>query len=228
MSLDLLAAKKKKKKRKKDPKYVHEKYKEILKNQKEKDEGKAKAVAWSIYCRYKNPGSPRCSKKPEEYLTKKAYKEEKKYRKKALLTSAVLDQLIEEGLLKSYNMVEEQSSSKYVEGLVAYMWTTGKIPVSLVNLSSEAAILGAISYKIHAEPKPRRLPTKEEKREAYKILRSVFVYLYKDWSTKVWSRVFKVMGSADLLTLSLEMLAIDNKILYATNKTDLIRVLFEE
>ena len=50
--------KKPKKKRKKDPKYVHEKYKEILKGQKSKDEGKAKAVAWSIYCKYKNPNSP--------------------------------------------------------------------------------------------------------------------------------------------------------------------------
>ena len=32
----------KKKKRKKDPKYVQEKYKEVLKGQKSKDEGKAK------------------------------------------------------------------------------------------------------------------------------------------------------------------------------------------
>ena len=65
---------KKKKKRKKDPKYVHEKYKEVLKGQKSKDEGKAKVVAWSIYCKYKNPNSPRCKKTPTSTSqTEKAY-----------------------------------------------------------------------------------------------------------------------------------------------------------
>lgn len=228
MSFDLLAAKKKKK-RKKDPKYVHEKYKEILENQKEKDEGKAKAVAWSIYCKYKNPESPRCSKKPDEYLTKKAYSsdaEKRKYRKKAKLIGAVLDQLVSKGLLKCYDIIEKESSSQYVENLVSYMWTTGKIPVSLVSLSGEAKALGSVSYRIHAEDKPERLPTKEEKREAHKILRSVFIYIYQDWSTDVWSKVIKIIGDSDLTIISLEMLSSDNKIEYAVEYTSLLEMLY--
>ena len=48
------------------PAYVHDKVEEIMEKQKEKDEGKAWAVAWSIYCKYKKPGSPHCKKKKDD------------------------------------------------------------------------------------------------------------------------------------------------------------------
>jgi len=36
------------------------------------DEGAAWAVAWSRYCKYKQPGSPHCTKKPSEYFPGKS------------------------------------------------------------------------------------------------------------------------------------------------------------
>lgn len=33
------------------------------------DEGEAWAVAWSRYCKYKEPGSPHCQRPPSGYLT---------------------------------------------------------------------------------------------------------------------------------------------------------------
>lgn len=228
MVYDLIAAKKKKKKRKKDPKYVHDKYKEILDNQKDKDEGKAKAVAWSIYCKYKNPKSPRCSKKPEEYLTKKAYsspQEESMYRKRAQLVGSILDQFVSETLLKSYDIIEENSSSKYVEELALYMWTRGQIPHSLVSISSEAKILGSISNEIHRETKPSRLPTKEEKREVYKILRKVFISIYKNSSVKVWAKLYNVIGDLNLTIIQLEILSYDNKVNTPSLYSDLLGII---
>lgn len=46
--------------------YVEEGKKEGL------DEGEAWAVAWSRYCKYKEPGSPHCQKPTSEYFKKNA------------------------------------------------------------------------------------------------------------------------------------------------------------
>jgi len=49
---------------------IPDKVKEIAKNVEEKgnDPGMAYAIAWSVYCRYKEPGSPHCHKSPNEYF----------------------------------------------------------------------------------------------------------------------------------------------------------------
>lgn len=49
------------------PKWVQEKAMEL--EEEGQDPGAAKAIAWSIYCRYVKPGSRHCHKEPHEYLT---------------------------------------------------------------------------------------------------------------------------------------------------------------
>jgi predicted DNA binding CopG/RHH family protein len=45
---------------------------EIKKDNPSYSDEQAWATAWSIYCKYKNPGSEHCQKSPGEYLTKQA------------------------------------------------------------------------------------------------------------------------------------------------------------
>ena len=47
-------------------------YDEVKEGNPSYSEEQAWATAWSIFCRYKNPGSDHCSKPPSEYLTKQA------------------------------------------------------------------------------------------------------------------------------------------------------------
>jgi hypothetical protein len=54
------------------PKEVEEKAKEVEKSNPDYDDAKVWATAWSIYCKHIEPGSDHCSKKPGEYLKKKA------------------------------------------------------------------------------------------------------------------------------------------------------------
>lgn len=221
--------KKPKKKRKKDPKYVHEKYKEILKGQKSKDEGKAKAVAWSIYCKYKNPNSPRCHKSPDEYFqNRKAYAGRREMRGLARKVGSELGKLIGKGILCVYDIVEGQASSKYVSDLAIYMWARGEIPPYLLKYGKEAIILGEISNRIHSESKPRKTPTKEERVEAISLLARAFERIYMEWSIRTWSRMKTIIGSADLTSLKLELLSYDNRIKLSYEYEKLLSVMFLE
>jgi hypothetical protein len=221
--------KSKKKKRKKDPKYVHEKYKEILKGQKSKDEGKAKAVAWSIYCKYKNPNSPRCKKDPDEYFSnRKAYEGRREMRSVARKVGKEMSQRVAKGILCVYDIVEGQASSKYVSDLAIYMWTRGEIPPYLLRYGKEAIILGEISNRIHKESKPHRTPSKEERMEAISLLAQAFEKIYMVWSIRTWSRLKNIMGNTSLTILKLELLSYDNRIQYSYEYEKLLSVMFLE
>jgi len=67
------------------PKYVTEKA-EYFEKEKGYDPDYAFPMAWSIYCKYKNPSSPRCTKDQKDYLINQGVKDPqkmKKYPKKA-------------------------------------------------------------------------------------------------------------------------------------------------
>jgi hypothetical protein len=51
------------------PKKVDEYFDSVKESNPEYSDARAWATAWSIYCRYKNPGSPSCRKdSPEDYF----------------------------------------------------------------------------------------------------------------------------------------------------------------
>lgn len=52
------------------PKYVQDKAEEF--ESKGYEVGYAFALAWSLYCKYKEPGASSCSREPSGYLMKKA------------------------------------------------------------------------------------------------------------------------------------------------------------
>lgn len=224
--------KKKKKKRKKDPKYVHDKYEEILKGQKKKDKGLAKALSWSIFCKYKKPGHPSCKKEPDEYFAnRKAYANFEEQRKAQMITrrvGALLDQLTSKGILKVYDIVEDNASSKYVSDLALYMWTRGEVPPNLLQYGKEALILGEIANNIHRESKPSKTPTKSERREAVRLLMSAFEHIYRVWSIDVWARTSTISKHIDLVTLKLEILSYDNRIKHAYEYNKLLSLLLME
>jgi hypothetical protein len=71
----------KKKEQERDvPKYVKELAEQITKSYKDKGddkgtaESKGYATAWSVYCRYKSPGSEHCHRAPSDYFPKSAAK----------------------------------------------------------------------------------------------------------------------------------------------------------
>lgn len=227
----LMRSAKKKKKRKKDPKYVHEKYKEILKGQKEKDEGKAKAVAWSIYCKYKEPNSPRCTKDPSDYFpNRKAYAnnlERTKARNTAKLVGATFDQLVSKAILYVYKYVKKKASSKYVDDLAIYMWTRWELPPYFLKHGKEAKVIGEIANLIHREEE-LRTPTKKEREEALRILHGAFEYIYNKWSSVALAKLFMVSEDLDFTVLRLELLSYDNRIKYAYQYDKLLSLLFCE
>ena len=62
------------------PKYVTEKA-EYFEKEKGYDPDYAFPMAWSIYCKYKNPSSPRCTKDQKDYLINQGVKDPKKMKK---------------------------------------------------------------------------------------------------------------------------------------------------
>ena len=224
--------KKKKKKRKKDPKYVHDKYEEILKKQKTKDEGKAKAVAWSIYCKYKKPNSPRCKKDPDEYFqNRKAYQGKRETRQVALKIGKMLyESLVGKNgaILYIYDLIEDNASNEYVADLALYMWTRGEVPFHLLRYGKEALIVGEIAGKIHRENKPSKTPTKADRQEALKLLSQAFEYIYSSWSIDIWAKTTTLSRKVNILDLKLEILSYDNRIKFSYEYEKLLSLLFAE
>lgn len=62
------------------PKYVTEKA-EYFEKEKGYDPDYAFPMAWSIYCKYKNPSSPRCTRDEKDYLINQGVKDPKKMKK---------------------------------------------------------------------------------------------------------------------------------------------------
>lgn len=71
------------------PSPVDKYFKEVKDKNPTYSDEQAWATAWSIYCKYKNPGSPHCHKPPSEYLKGKKASEILREFEDALLISRV-------------------------------------------------------------------------------------------------------------------------------------------
>lgn len=218
------------------PKYVSDKAEEIKSKQKTEDEGKAFAVAWSIYCKYKDPSSRHCKKDADEYFPsrnkKKAYlsrEEEAKVKAVTLKISAVLDQWVSKGLLEAIKIIKAHAGAHddRMVKLVMYMWTSGKYPTFLLKYGKEAQIIGKLSGDLHHEEKPENVTYIEERR-ALKILVEIFKYFYKVWSARVWAKLWLMSGDVAWASIRLEMVNLRNRIEYGYHYTRLLRVMFPE
>ena len=220
----------KKEKNENIPKYVHDKVEEIIDDQKEKDEGKAWAVAWSIYCKYKKPGSPHCKKEKDEYFpshNKKANwtkKDLQKIKRVTLRISGILDQLSSKALLVVEAILEEHCDTDREKQIVRHLFTKGKFPNKMSRYDEEARILGRIAGKVHYEKMPKRI-THSEKRNAHKVLEIICKYCYVRWSSKVWSKVFFASKDIPLSSVRIELLRLQ-RIKYSVEYSRLLRLLF--
>lgn len=224
----------KKERNKNVPAYVHDKVEEIMDNQKEKDEGKAWAVAWSIYCKYKKPNSPHCQKETDDYFPGRKKKkaswsqdELRNIRKTTLKVAKALNVIVGEGLLEINDIVNEQGLTEREKQIFYYLWTHGKFPSFLVRRGFEAKVLGRIAGSVHYESKPQDVLYSEE-RNAYKALAKVVKYAQVVWGSKAWARIFFLSGSVPLPTLRLEMVNLANHVQHGAEYTRLIRHLFSE
>lgn len=213
-----------------DQKYVSEKAEEIKEKQ-DIEVGQAMAIAWSILCKYKNPGSEHCKKNKSEYFqgrNKKAYKSKKEEmiaRRTAKRIAATLDQLVSKALLHISKIIKSEAYDKREKDIIYYLWTHGKFPTKLVKIGFEARILGRIANDLNYEPKPDEITDLERKR-AERVLEKILKYCHLKWSSKVWSKVWVRSGDIPLTTIRLEMLY--NNIEYSHHYTKLIRHLFDE
>lgn len=219
----------KKEKNENIPNYVHDKVEEIMGNQKEKDEGKAWAVAWSIYCKYKKPGSPHCKKESDDYFPsrKKASstkREQQRIKRTTLKISGSLDVLSSKALLVVETILSENCDSEREKQIVRHLFTKGKFPSYMSRYAEEARILGRIAGKLHYEKKPQKI-TYDETRKAYKVLKIIAEYCYVKWSSKVWSKVYFSSKDISLSTIRLEMLRIP-QIKLSVEYSRLLRILF--
>ena len=224
---------KKKERNKNVPAYVHDKVEEIMEKQKEKDEGQAWAVAWSIYCKYKKPNSPHCKKEKDEYFPGRKKKkaswtrqEQKEIRRIALKTSGIIDQLVSKGLLHISRLIKANTNSDREEQLVYYLWTHGKFPQYMARFSTEARILGKIAGSINYEKKVQGVTYKEE-RVAYKVLHKICKYAHAKWSSRVWARVWFAAGQFPIRTIRVEFLKL-SQVKHAVEYTRLLRYLYND
>lgn len=212
------------------PAYVHDKVEEIMANQKEKDEGKAWAVAWSIYCKYKKPGASNCKKEKGDYFPSRnaswTKKEEKEIKRIAIKTSGILDKLSSDALLYIGKLIKANTQTEREEQLVWYLFTYGKFPNYMAKFSTEARLLGRISGNLHHEKKPEEITYMEEKL-AYRVLFKICKYCHIKWSSKVWSKVWFATGEFPIRTIRLEMLGI-HQIEHSLEYTRLLRYLFDD
>jgi hypothetical protein len=216
------------------PKYVSDKAEEIKANQKEEDIGKAYAVAWSIYCKYKEPGSPHCTKKPDEYFPSRNKKKgsvssELREKRLTLKIASTLDIMVSAGLTECLKMIKREVGfhNKRMINIIMYKWTTGKYPMFLLKYGQEAQILGKISNDIYQEKKPQKISYLEE-RKANEVLLKVFKYVYQIWGARLWSKIWLMSEDMSWGAIRLELLNLGNKVEHGYHYSRLLRVLFPE
>lgn len=211
------------------PKYVHDKVEEIMEKQKEKDEGKAWAVAWSIYCKYKKPGSPHCKKEPSDYFPgreKKANREHlREVNRVTRKIGKALNKVVSEGLLEVSKLINKQPATDREKQLAYYLWTNGKFPSFLVRKGGEARILGRIASNIHLEKKPDMV-TPQEERVAYKILAKIAKFCHVHWGSKVWARAYFLSGDVMMGSIRLAI-ARSHGFEHGVEYSMLLRLLFD-
>ncbi len=208
------------------PDYVYDKVEEIMAKQKEKDEGKAWAVAWSIWCKYKNPSSTHCKKEKGDYFpSRKASKQEMREVAKATLRiGKALDKTTSEGLFHISQIIDQHTTTEREKQLTYYLWTNGKFPSFLVRKGGEARILGRIAGSLHHERRPKDVSLQEE-RVAYKNLAKIIKYCHIVWGSKVWSRVYVLSEDVLLASIRLSIIKAHN-IEHGAEYSSLIRLLF--
>jgi hypothetical protein len=219
----------KKERNKNVPAYVHDKVEEIMKGQKEKDEGKAWAVAWSIYCKYKKPGASSCKKETSDYFPSRkaawSKQELNEIRRITLRINGKLDQLVSSGLIHITQIINQHTTTEREREIIWYMFTYGKFPTYMFNISKEARILGKISGLIHHEKRVKDITYQEEK-VAYKVLYKICKYCHVYWSSKVWSKVWVASGDYPIRTIRVEFLTLHN-VKFNVEYTRLLRHLFD-
>ena len=145
------------------PKYVTEKA-EYFEKEKGYDPDYAFPMAWSIYCKYKNPSSPRCTKDQKDYLINQGVKDPKKmkkYPKKAsakkvasqyMRKQAFIGRILE--LFKEPERVQKKQRPKFDEAKVwiygnpMYGRQTGEVQSRLGMGRDNTAILEVDGLKI--------------------------------------------------------------------------------
>ena len=144
------------------PKYVTEKA-EYFEKEKGYDPDYAFPMAWSIYCKYKNPSSPRCTKDQSDYLINQGVKDPKKMKKYPKKASAkkVASQYMEKqafigDLLNLFKDPEKERRSRFdkakvwLHGNPMYGRTIGEVQSKLGMGRDNTAILeiGGLKVKL--------------------------------------------------------------------------------
>lgn len=211
------------------PAYVHDKVEEIMGNQKEKDEGKAWAVAWSIYCKYKKPGSPHCKKEPSDYFPGREKKASRDHlREINRVTQKIgreLNKVTSAGLLQVAQIIDQHTTTEREKQLAYYLWTKGKFPSFLVRKGGEARVLGRIAGNIHLEKKPDSMSPQEE-RVAYKVLVKIITFCHIHWGSKVWSRAYFLSGDVRISSIRIAI-ARSHGFEHGVEYSMLLRLLFD-
>ena len=170
------------------PKYVSDKADGFVED-KGMDESKAWAVAWSIYCKYKEPGSEHCQKNKDEYFKgrdKKAYSSEKEYRqavRRAKYISGLLYKHVSKLLKESYKAMS--NLDERVQDLVMWKWTTGNYPSSFDKGSMTPRHIGLIAHEMQPEMQPMEA-TMIEDHQANKMLFRIFHFIRTKWDFLVY------------------------------------------
>lgn len=212
------------------PAYVHDKVEEIM--EKEEDEGKAWAVAWSIYCKYKKPNSPHCKKEKDEYFPSRKKKatqtkeEVRKIKRVSLRVAKELDSMTSVGLVHISHLIREHTNGELEEQLTYYLWTHGKFPSFLIDYGVEARLLGQIAGAIHYEKRPKEV-TRQQERNANRALAKVIKYCHAKWGSKVWAKVWFLSSDVSFSAIRLELVDRANNIEHGVQYTRLIRHLFK-
>ena len=188
-------------------------------------------MVWSIYCKYKKPGSDHCKKEKDDYFPSRNKKatwtkqEQREIRRRTLRIMGKLDQLVSKGLQHITKIIKVNTNTEREEQLVWHMLTYGKFPTYMFKISTEARILGKISGLMHHDKKVSDITYQEEK-VAYKTLYKICKYCHIYWSSKVWSKVWIASGDIPIRTIRVEFLTLHN-VEFNVEYTRLLRYLFD-
>jgi hypothetical protein len=210
------------------PKYVTDKADHFV-DDKGYDESKAWAVAWSIYCKYKEPGSKHCKKEKGEYFkNRKAYPNKKEYeraKRQAKYISGIMHKKISRLLIAVYSMLEDYPER--IQDIVMWKWTRGVYPQSFNTKSMIPKYVGQVSHLMNEEMRPSGV-TKEENHKANKILWEIFKFINDKWSDHLYASLSDKFEGFLCFQIRMEILAPANRIMFAIPYSRILLELFPD
>jgi len=122
--------------------------------------------------------------------------------------------------------MSKKSGASEREITIAYhYWISGKLPSYMSRYSQETRYLGQIASEYFKPEKVQNI-TPQEERAALKLLSNICRWIFTEWASKAYARLWIAAGSVEMSAIRIQMAQLKMNIKHSYEYISLLRVLF--